>query len=317
MTSRPRTTPIAALAPLVVRPSAPPPPAPPRLARAAEVAHDPARVLRDYVLAPYPPKAAVVDGLAAVNLLLESFALADVEAPGAAVVARLVAQLGAGRVVWGLKHADGRLAWEFYVYDPGQERVEAALPSVRAALTDLLTLPSAPARLPPHHMWSFEVDAAGLTRGAATALTLYVHGDHGPGASRSYALVDGAPVLANLYTFHDPRREPDAIRVRVEASVHLGAPRRGLAAVAGPVVLASRRVCVVNKRAVDGLYFAGVDTDESVAFLVEHGWPPALITYLDGRRHRLAHLGWDLALDYAAGADGEPRITRTAIHATC
>ena len=86
------------------RPPPPPPPAPtPRRAAAPEEPADPDQVLRDYVLAPYPPLGPIAGGLAAVNLLVESFAIAGVEAAGAAVLARLRAQLGPGRVVWGVK----------------------------------------------------------------------------------------------------------------------------------------------------------------------------------------------------------------------
>jgi hypothetical protein len=316
-----RVGPIAALATVLDRPSAPAAAPAPRRALTAEVAHDPGRVLRDYVLAPYPPRAEVADGLAAHNLLYESFAVAEVEAVGVAVVERLRAQLGPGNLVWGIKHADGALTWELYVYDPGQGRPEAALPTVAAAVADHLRLPPRPARLPPHHLWSLELDAAGLAAGVARRLTVYIQGDHGPGASRSYTVSDGSLELANLYTFHDPRREPDAIRARLTASVHLGAPARGLAAVVAPGLFACRRLCVANKRRADGLYFAGVDTDETVRFAVEHGWPAPLVAYLDTRRRRLAHLGWDLGLDFTAG-DGsrpslEPTITRTAIHASC
>jgi hypothetical protein len=73
------------------------------------------------------------------------------------------------------------LSWELYVYDPGQASApRRALPTVAAAVADHLRLPPRPARLPPHHMWSLELDAAGLAAGVARRLTVYIQGDHAP-----------------------------------------------------------------------------------------------------------------------------------------
>ncbi len=299
------------------RPPPPPPPAPtPRRAAAPEELADPDQVLRDYVLAPYPPLGPSAGGLAAANLLVESFAIAGVEAAGAAVLARLRAQLGPGRVVWGVKLAAGSLSWELYIYDPGGERPEARPAAVLATLADVIATPTLPTAPVPHHMWSLELDATTLATGAGARLTYYTGGADTPGASRSYGLTDGQLALANLYTFHDPRREPHAILARLRACVHLAGAPRGAAAVIAPGLHRCRRLCVANKRHADGLYFAGVDSDRTIAFLREHAWPAPLVDYLAARRDRLRHLAWDLALDAARGADGAPHILRTAIHAS-
>jgi hypothetical protein len=310
---------IDALDALLARAPKPAPPLPePRRAVSPEEPADPEAVLRDYVLAPYPPLVDPRGGLAAVNLLHESFALAGVEAEGAAVIARLRAQLGHGRVVWGVKHAAGALGWELYVYDPGQERPEAAPARVLAALADRVAPPTLPRGSLAHHMWSLELDRAALATGRGARLTFYVNGADAPGASRSYAVDDdGRLALANLYTFHDPRRAPHAILARLRASVHLAGAPHGVAAVIAPGLHRCRRLCVAHKRHADGLYFAGVDTDLTVQFLLAHGWPAPLVTYLDQRRARFAHLAWDLGLDVHAGADGAPIIARTALHAAC
>jgi hypothetical protein len=337
---------IDAIDDLLGRPPPPPPAAPaPRLAAAPEEPADPDQVLRDYVLAPYPPLAPITGGLAAVNLLVESFAVAGVEAAGAAVLGRLRAQLGAGRVVWGVKlnprglsaeppaipaapgsslpprREPGRgaaLAWEFYVYDPGNQRAEATPAAVLAALDGVVAAPTPPRAPIAAHMWSLALDATTLIDRGTPTLTLYTSGADTPGASRSYTIEpDGTPTLANLYTFHDPRREPHAILARLAASVHLGGDPRGAAAVIEPGLQRCRRLCVANKRHADGLYFAGVDTDRTVQFLLRHDWPAPLTALLDARRAAFAHLAWDLAVDVHAGAEGAPVLTRTAIHATC
>ncbi|MBK9030483.1 MAG: hypothetical protein IPL61_03945 [Myxococcales bacterium] len=309
---------IDALDDLLARAAAPTPTPPPARARAAEEPADPEEVLRDYVLAPYPPLADPRGGLTARNLLTESLALAGVEAEGHAVIERLRALLGRGRVVWGVKHAAGALSWELYIYDPGGARAEATPAHVLGVLADLLTPPPLPPGPIAHHMWSLELDRAALATGRGARVTYYVNGADTPGASRSYAVDErGQLALANLYTFHDPRRAPRAILARLRASVHLGAAPHGVAAVIAPGLHRCRRLCVANKRHADGLYFAGVDTDLTVQFLARHGWPAPLVAYVDARRARLAHLAWDLGLDVHAGADGAPVIARTAVHATC
>ncbi len=299
-------------------PAAPPPIAPPLATRPEEpaVADE---VLRDYVLAPYPPRRDPRDGLRSINLLVESFAVAGVEARGVALIERVRAQLGVGRTVWGVKHVGGALAWELYVYDPGRERAEATIAAVVAAVDDLIVPPAAPDRPIAHHMWSLELDAAAVATGRGARLTCYVNGATDPGASRSYTLGARGPELANLYTFHDPRREPRAILDRLRASVHLGTPPEGVAAVLWPGLHRCRRLCVANKRAADGLYFSGIDTDQLALFLARTGWPAALRANLDARRGRYAHLSWDVGFDFTIGdgAGAPPRIDKSAVYGTC
>jgi hypothetical protein len=299
-------------------PVAPPAPPPPLAHRAEE----PARadeVLRDYVLAPYPPRRDPRGGLRAVNLLIESFALAGVEAEGVRVIERLRALLGVGRTVWGIKHAAGALSWELYVYDPGAARPEARIEAVCTTLAELIAPPDL-ARLPPGfapHMMSLELDAAALRDRGAAHLTCYVHGADEPGASRSYALGPDGLRLANLYTFHDPRRDARALIARVRSSVHLGAAAIGVAAMLWPEVHRCRRLCVANKRAADGVYWSGVDTDQLAWFLAKTGWPAPLAASLDARRTRYGHLAWDVGVDFALAGAGGPTVTKSAIYATC
>jgi len=309
---------IDALDAMLGRPPIAPPPPVPSLAQRAEELAVADEVLRDYVLAPYPPRRDPRGGLRAVNLLVESFALAGVEAQGGRVIDRLRAQLGPGRTVWGLKHRGGALSWELYVYDPGRERAEATIAAVLGCLDGLVVAPPLPDRPIAHHMWSLELDGAALAGGPGARLTCYVNGADQAGASRSYTLGDQGPELANLYTFHDPRVAPRAIIERVTTSVHLGTPSAGLAAVLWPGLHRCRRLCVANKRAADGLYFSGVDTDQLALFLTRLGWPAPLRSHVDDRRARYGHLAWDLGFDFTigAGSNPAPAIAKSAVYAT-
>jgi hypothetical protein len=308
---------IDALDALLGRPAPVPPPPPPRLARSAEEPALADEVLRDYVLAPYPPRRDPTGGLRSTNLLMESFALAGVEDPGLAVIARLRELLGVGRTVWGIKLVDGVLGWELYIYDPGHDRPEARVDAVVAALAGLI----APPRLPPaiaYHMFSVELSAEALRTGGAGALTYYVHGADEPGASRSYLAGARGLELANLYTFHDPRRDARDVIARLRTSVHLGVAPTGIAAALWPELHRCRRVCVANKRAADGMYFSGIDTDQLGWFLEHTGWPAPLRASLDGNRHRYAHLCWDVGFDFARDPSGDaPRVTKAGIYGTC
>lgn len=302
---------IDALDAVLGRAPAPPIPPGPRLARRPEEVARADEVLRDYVLAPYPPRRDPAGGLRAVNLLVESFAFAGLEDEGVAVIDRLRALLGAGRTVWGIKHAAGQLAWELYVYDPGGERPEAGADAVCRALDGVIAPPPAlPAAIAPH-MISVELTAASL-RGGPAVISYYVHGTDEPGASRSYVLGPAGLALANLYTFHDPRRDVRALIARVRSSVHLGGSTIGVARAVWPQLLRCRRVCVANKRAADGMYFAGVDTDQLAWFLARAAWPAALRDHVDGRRGRYAYLSWDVGFDFVGDAD----VTRSAVYGT-
>lgn len=295
-------------------------PIPPPLARRPEEDAQPDEVLRDYVLAPYPPRRDPTGGLRAVNLLFESFALAGVEDEGARAIDRLRAHLGPGRTVWGVKHDGGELGWELYIYDPGRARPEARVDAILGALGD--ALPPIDRRAEPphidHHMVSVQLDARVLRGLAAPTLTYYVHGDDEPGASRSYTLTGAGLELANLYTFHDPRQEVRALLARVRASVHRGTPAIGAAAMLWPELHRCRRICIANKRRADGVYWSGIDTDQLAWFLARLGWPAALRTSVDARRARYGHLAWDVGIDVAIDpATGAAAPIKSAVYATC
>ncbi len=311
---------IDALDAVLGRAPAPPAPIPPPLARRPEEDARADEILRDYVLAPYPPRRDPSGGLRAVNLLIESFALAGVEDEGVRVIDRLRALLGAGHTVWGVKCVDGELGWELYVYDPGRARPEAQVDAIIAALADVIPpvdRRAAPPRID-HHMVSLQLDVRVLRGLAAPTLTYYVHGDDEPGASRSYTLTRDGLQLANLYTFHDPRQDVRALLARVRASVHLGTPAIGVAALLWPELHRCRRICIANKRSADGVYWSGVDTDQLAWFLGRMAWPAALRASLDARRARYGHLAWDVGIDVAIDrATGAAHPSRSAIYASC
>src|SRR3954471_21829398 len=72
-------------------------------------------LFHDYVLTPYHPQGDAVGRLRSVNLLIESFALAGVEAEGLEVIRLLRERLGPFRTVWGIKQyeqSDVPHGWE-------------------------------------------------------------------------------------------------------------------------------------------------------------------------------------------------------------
>lgn len=289
----------------------------PRLASREEPA-EPDDVYADYVRAPYEPAASTAGKLRSVNLLYETFAWADLEPQGAALVAALRAGLGQGTTVWGAKHTGGKLLWELYFYDPGQRDRRLSVDSIRALLAPVVTIEARVARPVEWHMFSVEIGPEHLRGAPIDRLHVYVNGLDRHGASRSYDWRDGSMRLENLYTFHDPRTEVRDVVSRLRASAHLDLARTTIATALWPELFRCRRVCVANKPESDGMYFSGVTTDQAVFMARTLGWPSAICDYAGSRRDRFDHVRWDVGFDFATPAVGGsgPRIEKSAIYAT-
>lgn len=268
--------------------------------------------LFDYVLAPYEPAAPLEGSVRAVALLHESFAVAGFDEPGQRLIERLRAHVGLGKTVFGIKHRDGELSWELYLYDPARARPELSTHAVaraanlaldRAVPTDVLT-----------HMVSLDVSAGTLGEGSLSGVHLYVNGAEQRGSSRSYQVqADGKLRLENLYTFHDPKREADEIIARLEHSTHLGGAH--IAAALWPELWRCRRICVANKPGSDGMYFSGVSTAQSTFFLERMAWPAQLQGLMRALCPHLQPIRWDVGFDFERGEHG-PRIEKSALYAT-
>ena len=261
----------------------------------------------DYVLHRYEPPSPAAGKLRSVNLLVESFALAGVEAEGRALLAALERGLGRGRTVWGIKQQRGELlGWELYWYDYQRHHADLSVAHVGALLRPWLEVDAIEPRALPWHMFSIEFSPSTLRGGAPVPAQLYID-------MRSYELRGTELTFRNIYTFHDPRADIDEILHRLGSSVHFDARRHRLAQLLPPSLRRCHRVCVANKRASDALYSSRITTAALAAFCTEHAWPAALGGFVRTHAGELDHLLWDVGLDFEA-RDGLLSVEKTGVY---
>ncbi len=263
--------------------------------------------LYDYVLHRYEPPQPVAGKLRSVNLLMESFALAGVEAEGRAIMERLAGGLGRGRTVWGIKQRRGELlGWELYFYDYERHRADLSVAHLRELLTPWVTVDAFEPRALPWHMFSIEFSPSTLRNRAAVAAQIYVD-------MRSYELRGSALSLQNIYTFHDPKSGIEEVLHRLGSSLHFDARRHQLAQLLPPGLRRCHRVCVANKRNADALYSSRITTSALAAFCKEHQWPAALTGFVTAHAAELDHLLWDVGLDFVSRS-GELVVEKTGLY---
>jgi len=230
------------------------------------------------------------------------------------VAEALVAGLGRGRTVWGLKQIDGRLTWEFYFYDYERLDRTVSLERVLAILGPFapssLTLPSDRA----YFMVSIDLDPAALAaREPIEEVNIYV-GNAGSEVSSglSYRLGRTGLEFANLYHFFDSAGHDEQIRQKLITSARIPANPDLVEQLLDPRFLGAITV-VANKRSSDGLYHSRVRARQLPTFLEAYRYPAALTGFVSANIERFSHLYFDLGLDYAM-IQGELRVLKTAIY---
>ena len=281
---------------------------PGRAARSAPERCEAGGLFHDYVLGGYAPLAPHEGKLRSVSLLVESFALLGVEAEGLALVRRVRESLGPFRTVWGIKHAPDRgiVGWELYFYDFQRARADLAVARVREALSPVLAIDADEPHPLPWHMWSVEVGPSHLRGEAAAGIDVYVD-------MRSYKVRGREHTFENVYTFHDPRAEVDAVLHRLRSSVHFDERRDNLGALMPPHLFRCGRLCVANKRSADALYFSRIGGRAARAFAAAQNYPGEIVRFFDTNAAELDHLLWDVGVDFR-GDDGPLRVTKTSLY---
>ena len=259
----------------------------------------------NYCLWDYPAPSCPADKFRSINLLWQSFALADLNERAFAIVEAVRDEIGPFSTVFGVKWTGGRLGWEFYFYDYRRlgrevsvERVVAAIaPWARCAVTVAGTLP--------YFMFSIDLDDA-LARGerALDVVHLYV-GNPGSAVSSgiAYGVRPASTTLENFYFFFDAATEMAQVVDKVECSAHVDFSRVPLAQVLLPALTRCRTICVANKHSHDCIYFSGVDVDQLLYFLRLMDYPPQTIDFVSTHRARLDHLLFDVGIDYTMQDD--------------
>jgi hypothetical protein len=268
---------------------------PPRI----EYATDQDKAL-NYCLWEYERPASAEDKLRSVNLLYRSFMVAGADARAYAVVDAIRDAIGPFRTVFGIKWADGKLAWEFYFYDYSRLSRNVSMTRVLSAVRPWLPCAVVPNESSPYFMFSLDMNDDLLTgRGALDVVHMYV-GNPGSTVSSgiSYAVRADTITLENLYFFFDAVRDAREVGDKVACSAVFDKSQVSIDGVLVPELRGCKTICIANKQTRDCAYFSGVNVEQLLWFLRTRSWPGELTEYVTGNRTNFDHLLFDVGFDY-------------------
>ncbi|RYX90579.1 MAG: hypothetical protein EOO28_29005 [Comamonadaceae bacterium] len=254
----------------------------------------------DYCLWEYPAAAPADGKLRSVNLLSQSFDSEGLGAQAHALVAALRADLGISRTVWGIKHENGRISWEFYFYDYARRQRTCSVARVLEVMRPWIASGLAVSESVDYFMFSIDIDAGLLSqRAPLRELQVYI-GNVGSTVSSgiSYQLTQEALQMKNFYFFFNARTEVRQIVDKVRSSVFLDLDRFNIDSVLWPELRECQTIVVANKRGHDGVYFSRITIDQLILFMNRMQFPQAQIAFATAHRGQLDHLLWDVGIDY-------------------
>ena len=269
----------------------------------------------NYCWWPYTPVAPVQHKQRPVNLLYHSFDLARID-PGAFDIVRAIqTEIGIFRTVWGIKWIDGRLGWEFYLYDYQRRSRDVSIRRVLDAIAHI-----APCRFRvneslPYFMFSIDIDHE-LVSGKRDLDVIHMYVGN-PGSSVSsgiaYAITATAQTLENFYFFFDGKNQLAEAADKITSSVHVDDTQLDVNNILRPELRDCRTICVANKQSSDTAYFSGVNVDQLIFFLNWLKYPQAIRSYVELHRGELDHLLFDVGFDYTT-TENDMRIIKSGYY---
>lgn len=270
----------------------------------------------DYCLQPYQPRRPTEGKLRAENILWKSLAVAGCADSYREPLGAMQRGLGRDMTVWGVKHAEGRLWWELYVYDPRKEDPAATVHGVSEILSPWFDIAPSPRESIPYMMFSFDVSPHTFEAGRVERINLYMTGteEH---AGRSYVATEEGLELDNEYVFMEPKRDIDRLLPLLQSSVFVDySEETVLARVLLPKLFACKRVCIAKKRLSDAIYFSGIDVDQLLWFLRSFEYPDPIVSFVSSHRDGFEHLYFDVGIDYRQEEDGSIVYPKTSFYGT-
>jgi hypothetical protein len=267
----------------------------------------------DYCLWPYEPPAPPKPGaLQSSALLYHSFAVAGVPERMIALCETLRRAVGPFGTVWGVKHASGRLSWEFYFYDYARMNRRFSTAAFKRATAGLLDVTAPTGDDHPYFMFSVEVDARHLTGEVPVdQFDIYIgNPDSAVSSGICYGLSPGGTEMRNFYFFFDARKHFHAIREKIVSNAHVPLRRLRIEDVLWLEMERAQTIVVANKRFNDALYFSRIPVDELLHFLGRLDFPAPLRAFARDNREGFAHLLFDVGYDYAPKPEGGIRYLK-------
>jgi len=224
----------------------------------------------------------------------------------------LIAANGPFRTVWGVKHANGKLSWEFYFYDYARLSRRFDMAAFAGATRGIIPV-TAPfgADQTPYFMYSVELTAEHVNGAAAIdQIDIYIGN---PGSTVSSGICYGVSArgteLRNFYFFFNARDHREDIRAKIAAGAFIPAPDLKMDNFLWPEMTA-QTIVVANKRHGDALYFSRIPVAQLAHFQKTLDFPDPLQSYLAENQHRFAHLLFDVGYDWIAEPDGGMRYVK-------
>jgi hypothetical protein len=285
------------------------------LSRTQLIPSTPSDRFYDYCLQPYAPLADPRGKLRGESLLWNSLAAAGVPERLDRVFHAVQRAAGRDMTVFGVKWFDHRLSWELYFYDPEHEdpRVHAA--GLREGLAGELEIVPAVAATVESFMVSFDLDHESLAAGRVEEINIYLPFFEGQGG-HSYAVRADHCELRNIYRFHHPKREIEAIVHQIRRSMYVDFMRVGLAEILLPELFECAKICVAKKRFADAVYYSGITVDQLLWFLRRFSYPVTVTEFVTAHRDDFRHLLFDVGIDYCSGPDGRLQYPKTGYYST-
>jgi len=257
-------------------------------------------MLHDFCLWEYPPAAPCDGKFRSVNLLFQSFEVAGVGEACYDLVQRLRDGIGTSRTVFGVKWVGGELRWEFYFYDYRRRARERSISRVLDAMGPLVRCRVPVDESLPYFMFSVDVGQP-MASGAASLDEIHMYvGNVGSSVSSGicYSLTERGTALENFYFFFDAVTQLEEIRGKIACSGYVDAARVRVEEILWPEMQRAKIIVVANKKHNDAVYFVGIDVDQLLFFLKRLAYPTAVIAFVEEHRASLAHLRYDVGLDY-------------------
>lgn len=271
----------------------------------------------DFCLWPYDPPTAGSNKLRSLTLLMHTFELCGLAAPGREVVEALRRGIGPFTTVWGVKWSGSELSWEFYFYDYRRLARGRSMTRVLDALRRLIPSRISPTDRYPYFMFSLDLTSATLTgRAGFDQAHMYI-GNPGSSVSSGISYTVGAdedpPVLENFYFFFDAARQIEEVRGKIGCSAYLEPTAFEIDAILWPELRECQTLVVANKRYNDAVYFSRIDVDQLRVFFERLGYPPGLAGLARDHRAQLDHLLYDIGFDYRV-EHGTVRILKSGFY---
>ena len=254
----------------------------------------------DFCLWEYKPVAPCANKFRSANLLLHSFACANTDIRIYDMIRAIQRGFGIGNTVWGLKHLNGKLFWEFYFYD--YRRRDRGRSATR--LLEIIR-PYLPCDINMNenlHYFMFSIDITNdLVSGKKDLEEIHMYVGN-PGSSVSsgicYSVTKSGARLENFYFFFDAKKDMEDIAAKAVCSAQVDFTVIDIDRVLWPEMRTAQVIVVANKQGNDAVYFSRINVDQLILFMRRMRYPHELISFVEQNRLKLDHLLYDAGFDY-------------------